>query len=144
LVLVGEGPERPNIEKLVEELELGASVRLLGFRSNARDLLPGADGFILTSRSEALPVSLLEAGAAGLVLISSKVGGVAEIIEDERSGLLFRSGDSEMLAEKICLVLEHAELRKEYSEQIKLFVDRHFSLDRVVDEHVDLYRRLAL
>jgi|GEM_PF-1459912 len=144
LCLVGDGPERAAIQSLIEELCLQGKINLLGFRADARKLLLGANGFILSSRSEALPVSLLEAGAAGLVLISSKVGGVGEIIEDEKSGLLFRPGDSEMLAQKIREILDHPEERREYSREIKAFVERHFVIDRVVDEHIDLYRRLAL
>ena len=144
LCLIGDGTERPMIEQLIAEHHLSDRVRLLGFRSDAKRLLLGADGFILSSRSEALPVSLLEAGSVGLVLISSKVGGVAEIIEDGRSGLLFRPGDSEMLAEKITDILEHPDHAGEMAAEIKAFVERHFLVDRVVDEHLDLYRRLAL
>ena len=93
LLLVGEGPERPLIEDLVGRLGLGAHVRLLGQRADVSRLLATADLALLTSISEGIPLTLIEAMAAGLPIVSTRVGGVAEVVEDGRTGLLAPSGD---------------------------------------------------
>jgi glycosyltransferase involved in cell wall biosynthesis len=101
LVLVGEGPEEATIRALVREHGLDERVRLLGLRTDVPRLLPAADLFLLTSVSEGIPVTLIEAMAAALPIVSTRVGGVGEVVEDGRTGLLAPSGDDEALAESI-------------------------------------------
>src|SRR5439155_18500964 len=88
LLLVGEGPERAAIEAQVRERRLGDRVRLLGLRKDIPRLLQAADVFLLTSISEGIPLTLIEAMAAGLPVVSTRVGGVGEGVEDGVTGRL--------------------------------------------------------
>jgi L-malate glycosyltransferase len=101
LVLVGDGPERPGIEALVRNLNLGDHVRLLGTRQDVGRLLPGGDVFLLTSVSEGIPVTVLEAMAAGLPVVATDVGGVAEVVKDGQTGLLAPPAEAEALARHV-------------------------------------------
>jgi glycosyltransferase involved in cell wall biosynthesis len=101
LVLVGEGPEREKIEKEVRERRLTEHVRFLGLRMDVARLMTAADLFLLTSISEGIPLTVIEAMSAGLPVVSTGVGGVGEVVEDGRSGMLAPSGDDRALAEHI-------------------------------------------
>src|SRR5205085_4555838 len=101
LVLVGEGPEEPGIRALVGQLGLGEQVLFLGLRHDVARLLRAADLFLLTSISEGIPLTLIEAMAAGLPVVSTRVGGVGEVVEDGLTGLLAPSGDDGELADHL-------------------------------------------
>jgi glycosyltransferase involved in cell wall biosynthesis len=101
LVFVGEGPQRAEIEAFVRQRGLEGQVRLMGLRTDVARLLPAADVFLLTSVSEGIPLTLIEAMAARLPVVATRVGGVAETVEDGRTGLLAEAGDAAALAERI-------------------------------------------
>ncbi|MGF1580089.1 MAG: glycosyltransferase [Gemmataceae bacterium] len=101
LVLVGEGPEFPKIQSLVEEKNLAERVQFLGLREDVPRLLASADLFLLTSISEGIPLTLIEAMAAKVPIVSTNVGGVPEVIEDGKTGMLVPSGEDHLLARKI-------------------------------------------
>jgi glycosyltransferase involved in cell wall biosynthesis len=104
LVLVGEGPEREPIEREVRRRGLTGHVRLLGLRKDVARLVPAADLFLLTSLSEGIPLTLIEAMAAGLPVVATDVGGVSEVVADGRTGALAPARDDARLAEH-CLRL---------------------------------------
>ena len=106
LLLVGEGPERGVIEDLVRQRNLGEQVRLLGQRHDVPRLLAASDIVLLTSISEGIPLTLIEAMAAGRPVVSTRVGGVAEVVDDGRTGLLAPSGDDAALAELILSLVD--------------------------------------
>jgi glycosyltransferase involved in cell wall biosynthesis len=106
LLLVGEGPERAKIEQEIMERQLGATVRLLGLRSDVRQLLASADMFLLTSISEGIPVTFIEAMGAGLPVVSTAVGGVEEVVVPGETGLLAPAGDDEQLANSVLQLFE--------------------------------------
>jgi glycosyltransferase involved in cell wall biosynthesis len=101
LVLVGDGPERGPIEDLVRARAMGDHVRLLGRRTDIPRLLAAADVTLLTSISEGIPLTLIEAMAAGHPVVSTGVGGVPEVVDDGRTGLLASAGDADTLAKHI-------------------------------------------
>ena len=88
LRIVGDGPERPALESLTASLQLSGQVEFLGFRSDIDALLRSADVFLLSSTSEGIPMSILEAMRCGLPVISTDVGGVATLVEQGVTGLL--------------------------------------------------------
>ncbi len=94
LILVGEGPEWGAIESLVRQRDLGGNVRLLGQRGDVPRLMAASDVVLLTSISEGIPLTLIEAMASGLPVVSTRVGGVAEVVADGQTGLLAPSGDA--------------------------------------------------
>ena len=98
LVLIGDGPERPALESLATELGLVDRIRFAGYRADPERLLPALDVFALTSRSEGMPLAILEAWASGLPVVASRVGGIPALIDHDRDGLLFDSGNEVELA----------------------------------------------
>jgi glycosyltransferase involved in cell wall biosynthesis len=117
LILVGEGPQRELIEGMIGEHKLAAQVRLLGLRRDVARLLSAADLFLLTSISEGIPLTVIEAMAAGLPVVSTNVGGVAEIIKEEQTGLLAAAGDDASLAEKVLRLAKDAALGRAMGER---------------------------
>lgn len=98
LVLVGEGGERAAMQALADELGLQDAVRFTGAVDDARGLVPAADLCLLTSLSEGVSVTLLEAMAAARPVVATSVGGNPEVVEDGGTGLLAPRGDAEALA----------------------------------------------
>jgi L-malate glycosyltransferase len=116
LLLVGEGPELSKIQQQVREVGLEKHVLLLGLRTDIARLLAAADMFLLTSISEGIPVTLLEAMAAGLPLVSTRVGGVPEVITDGETGLLAAAGDDAKLAEHVLRLASQNETRLRFGK----------------------------
>jgi glycosyltransferase involved in cell wall biosynthesis len=106
LLVVGDGPNRARLELLAQRAELAGRVRFLGALSDVRPVLAAADLFVLPSRAEALPLSLLEAMSAGLPVVASSVGGIPEVVEHDRTGLLVPPGDERALAAALVELLD--------------------------------------
>ena len=139
LVLVGEGPERAKIEEAVERLGLGSSVRMIGLRQDVPRLIRAADLFLLTSISEGIPLTLIEAMAARVPVVSTRVGGVVEVVEENRTGLLAPSGDAPALAEHVLRLASNPALRRELGERGRVRAAAMFSESRMVDQYERLY-----
>lgn len=101
LLLVGDGPQREQIEMEITRHGLEAHVKMLGIRRDVGRILAAADVFLLTSISEGIPLTLLEAMAAALPAVATCVGGISEIVEDGVSGVLVPAGDDPSLAAAI-------------------------------------------
>jgi len=113
LVLAGEGPRRGLVEGLVNEHGLQDRVRLLGLRKDVPRLMAAADVFLLSSISEGIPLTLIEAMAAGLPVVSTDVGGVAEVVLPGDTGLLAPAGDGAALAGHVLALAGRPDLRAE-------------------------------
>jgi glycosyltransferase involved in cell wall biosynthesis len=142
LLIAGEGPLRPHLESLVASLGIGAHVRFLGLRRDVPRILAAGDVFALSSLWEGLPMVLLEAMAAGLPCVATRVGGVPEAIRDREEGLLVPPGDAEALAESLISCLEDRDLATRLTTRAKARVDRDFSARRMADEYASLYEEL--
>lgn len=142
LLIAGEGPERPALEALIEELGCSETIRLLGFRDDLRAILPGADGFVLTSWSEALPMSLLEAGSNGLLLVATRVGGIPEIIEDGTTGWLVDPGDHRELARIMAGAVDRPGESATLARAAQESIAARFAGERVLNEYIRLCESL--
>ena len=101
LVLVGDGPDRISVERLVKRLDLEDRVMLTGFRSDVANLLSCSDMVVLCSETESAPLTLLEGMSSGLPVIATRVGGIPEIVDDGVNGFLVQSKNPEAIAERI-------------------------------------------
>ncbi|QHQ34075.1 glycosyltransferase family 4 protein [Algicella marina] len=128
LVLIGDGPERRALE--AEARELGGRVKFLGYQSQdaVAEALAEADMLVLPSFAEGVPVVLMEAMAAGLPVVTSRVAGIPELVEDKVSGLLVPPGDTAALAEALTTLVEDAGLRREMGEAGRAKVEAEFNL----------------
>jgi glycosyltransferase involved in cell wall biosynthesis len=111
LLLVGDGPLREEIEQLVEQYALSHRVRFLGNRNDVADILAAADVFALASDWEGNPLSVMEAMAAGKPVLSTAVGGVPELVEDGRTGILTPKGDVTGLASAMKELIDNPDRR---------------------------------
>lgn len=143
LVLVGDGPERTTIDRQIADQGLQRSVTTLGQRGDVPELLAAADAFLLTSVSEGIPVTIIEAMAAGLPVISTRVGGVPEVIDDGETGLLAASGDSDGLARAMVRISQEPQLREALAVRGRERVASRFSEERMIERYASLYAELA-
>lgn len=138
--IVGDGPERADLEALHAQLGLGERVRLAGERSDVPALLGRASVFVLSSRSEGLPISVIEAMAAGLPIVASDVGGLRELVEEGVSGILVPAGDANALGGALARLLESSTLRRAMGEASRRRAEELFDLPLFRRAHLDLYR----
>jgi L-malate glycosyltransferase len=142
LVLVGEGPERRAIEDLVERNRLGAKIRFLGLRKDVARLLMASDVFLLTSISEGIPLTIIEAMVAGLPVVSTRVGGVPEIVVDGETGFLCPSGNDAALAEYVLKLAANPGLRERLGLHGQIRAKAAFSESLMHARYLELYREM--
>jgi glycosyltransferase involved in cell wall biosynthesis len=138
-LIVGEGPDRPVLEGEARRLGLEDRVRFAGERHDVPDLLADADVFVLSSSSEGLPVSVLEAMAAELPVVASRVGGMPELVLDGVTGLLVEPGDPDELAAAIDRLVADGDLRRSLGVCGRAYSESHFDPDSFARAHVNLY-----
>ena len=134
--IVGDGPDRP----LLAPAAAAAGVELAGERDDVPAVLAASDVFVLPSFSEGMPMSVLEAMAAGLPVVASAVGGVPELVDDDVTGLLVPPGDETALAGALERALGDMALRRRLGAAGRTRVEEHFALDAFREAHVRLYR----
>ena len=142
LIIMGEGPERGPLEKLAEALGLSDRISFTGFQDNPCAFLAYADLYVLSSRYEGMPVSLLEAMACGVPVIASDCqSGPREILENGEDGTLVPVGDVEELAKAIVRLIKNKSLRAALSKT-GVRRARDFSVEKVIKEYEDEITRL--
>jgi len=140
LVLVGDGDERPRLERRAAELGIADRVRFLGERADVERLLPLFDVFVLSSRDEGIPNALLEAMAAGRPAVATAVGGTPEVLEDGRTGWLVPPGDPPALAAALATALvDRDEAARRGAAARREVLDRR-SIDAMARAHEAFYR----
>jgi glycosyltransferase involved in cell wall biosynthesis len=140
-LMVGGGRERERVAAELREVGLAEHVELLGERRDVRELLARSDVFVLATSSEALPISVLEAMAAGLPVVASAVGGVAELVVDGETGLLVPPGDADALAGALERLLGDGLLRRQMGAAGRSRAEELFDLPSFHRAHLELYAR---
>ncbi len=140
--IVGDGPDRASVAAAVQHAGLADSVELLGDRDDVAELLAGADCFVLSSLSEGLPLSVLEAMAGGLPVVATDVGGVHELVVDGVTGTLVPPSDPGALADALRRLLVDPALRARLGAAGRARVLSDFTVEGVQQAHLDLYRTL--
>lgn len=144
LLLVGGGPGKERVERLVAEWGLEEAVMLLGERGDVAELLGLADLAVLPSHPyvETLPLAILEAMAAGVPVVASSVGSIPELIEDGVTGRLVPPGDSKRLAEVIIAMLADEKAGKAMADRARIKVEQRYSLERMICRYATLFSSL--
>ena len=142
LLLVGDGPMQAELVDMSERLGLSDRVHFVGYQEHPEDYLSAMDLFALTSRSEGMPLSVLEAWAAGLPVIASKVGGLPKLVEEDRTGLLFPPGNIDRLENCFIKLLEGPEFAKALGAAGRDEVRSNYSLRRMTQTYMRHYQEL--
>jgi len=155
LIIAGYGPLERELKMLIQSLRVYGSVTFMGLIQNVMDSLKSADLFVLPSRTEGLSNSLLEAMSHGLPCITTKVGGNIELIgEDDHQeimpgnflvagrGLLVNPEDVEGLSKAILYLIRNREERKAMGSKGRIYIEKNYSIDLVVDKYIGLYKRM--
>jgi glycosyltransferase involved in cell wall biosynthesis len=142
LLIVGDGPLREQLIAQSHDLGIDSRVRFVGFKPDCGPYLRAMDVFCLTSLSEGMPLVILEAWAAGALVIASSVGGVPELVHRENTGYLFSSGDCPGLAGLITATLTDAPARQRIVSRSRQLVEDEFTLRHMADAYERQYESL--
>jgi glycosyltransferase involved in cell wall biosynthesis len=142
LELIGDGPLESRMHRLAERLGIAERVTFRGYQAEPEAALASSQLFVLSTRSEAFPRSVLEAMRAGLPVIASDVGGVAEAVEHRRTGLLVAPQDPGALAAAIDSLLTDPTERRELGHAARRAFERDFRLEQTVAKTFALYRSI--
>jgi len=141
-LFIGDGPLRPETERLIREQNLDQDMLLLGLRRDVPDLLHCMDIFILTSLWEGLPRVIPQAMAAGLPVVANAVDGVCEVVRDGENGYLIQPGDVVGMARKVTALLTDSALRQTLAAAGRATAARDFSLQAMIGRLESLYENL--
>lgn len=143
LLLVGRGSLQADTESLAAALDLESAVRFLGVRRDVPEILSAADGYLMSSAWEGMPMVLLEAAAAGLPIVTTAVGGNLEVVGDGESGFLVPPRDADALGEAMLRLMGLSDAdRRAMGERGRERVRSRYGLGRVVERWMELYREL--
>ena len=142
LLIIGDGPIKNDLENLAGKLKIKNRVHFLGHKKEAINYMPLFDIFCLPSLWEGQPNVILEAMALGLPIIGSRVGGVPEVIENKKNGILVSPADPKALSEAIEFLLKDKEEREKIAQNALNSVKR-YDIKIMVENYENLYQRLA-
>ncbi len=152
-VIMGDGSLRNDLESLANDLGISNAITFLGSRSDVADLLSGLDAFALTSKNEGTPLSLIEAMAAGVPVVSTRVGGVRDLLGASNEindafevcgrGIAVDSREPEDFAKGLIYLAKNKTIQKRVKDDALVFVRDRYSIDRLVNDIDGLYRELT-
>jgi glycosyltransferase involved in cell wall biosynthesis len=142
LDIVGDGPSKEELLACHRELGLDDSVRFLGHQDDVRSALADADLFVLSSLSEGISLTLLEAMAMRLPVVATNVGGNREVVVHNQSGLLVPAQSPPQLADAMLTILSDPAKARAMGDAGRLRVEEHFDVRRSVEEYARLYRHV--
>ena len=142
-VLVGDGPLRASLARLVAQLGLGSNVKFAGLQRGMRSIYQSLALFVSASHSEGMPLALMEAMACSRAAVATQVGGVVDVVQDGTTGLLARANDPEHLGAGVISLLNDRPRREAMGRAAQQRISSRFVLQRSVDETGALITRLA-
>lgn len=142
IVLIGEGEDRPILEREIRRLGLEDTVQLLGWRSDVADCLAGLDLFCLPSRLEGLGTAMLDALWMGLPTVATRTGGIPDAITDGVNGLLVPPENPDALAEALLRLMTDTPLRERLAAAARDSVEARFTADRMVEGTLAVYQKV--
>ena len=142
-LFAGDGPLRQELAAAAGRLGLTDRVRLLGSRDDVGDLLAASDLLLFASRTEGMPASVIEAGAAGVPVAGTALAGVPEVVVDGQTGLLAAPGDLDGLRAALDRLLGDGELRAAMGRAARTRCRDRFGIDAIAGAYLALYEELA-
>lgn len=143
LLLIGDGPERQNLEQRADALGIRERVRFTGFQQRPGDYMQAMDLFLLTSWTEGTSMTLLEAMSLGLPCVATAVGGNPEIVEDGVTGRLVPCDDAGALYRHLCELRASPDDLARMGQQGRARFQDRFTVTKMVDAYAGLYRRIS-
>lgn len=140
--IIGDGEMRKSLGERIRDRKMENTVYLLGGRTDVHEILPEADGYLLTSKHEGLPIAVLEAMSCGLPVLATAVGGLGEVIKNGENGLLTPSGDPRKFAENVGNLLESPQRACALGAKARQTVVLKYSWDRLSRRYEEVYARL--
>jgi glycosyltransferase involved in cell wall biosynthesis len=142
LCMVGDGPERDQLEQLAGQLGLMHDCLFAGYQEDVGPFFAAFDAFLLPSGNEGTPVTAIEALASGCPVVATRVGGVPDVVRDGEDGFLVELGDLEAIAERLTRLAADPELRARMGEAGRQRVLPRYAVERLIDDVDGLYRSL--
>ncbi|KAB8316005.1 glycosyltransferase [Tolypothrix campylonemoides VB511288] len=143
VVILGEGGQRTDLEKLADELKVSDRLDLPGWVDNPRAYLPQFDIFAMPSRSEGFPLAIVEAMLAARPVVATRVGSVAEAVTDGETGLLVNKDDVEGLTAALRRLRDDPALRIRLGQRGREVAQRHFTVKQMVNSYERLWRQVV-
>ena len=142
LVLVGDGPDRSECERLARELKLYEHIKFLGKQDGLSEILNSADLFIIPSQSESFGLAALEAMACGVPVVSSSVGGLPELIRHNETGFIAEIGDIDRMAKYSIDLLTNSKKHKIFSENSRKRAVEKFDKSVILPQYINYYKKV--
>jgi glycosyltransferase involved in cell wall biosynthesis len=142
LCLVGDGPDRPHLERRAHELGVIRDTLFLGYQEDVAPFYAAFDALVLPSSNEGTPVSAIEALAAGRPVVATRVGGVPDVVQEAADGFLVEPGATDELADRLAELARDPELRERMGRAGRERVLPRYAVGRLVDDVDRLYRSL--
>ena len=140
-ILIGDGPERAEVEEQAKQSNLNGRIYFEGLQHNVKPYFELTDIYLMTSDFEGLPIALLEAMSMSCAPVATGVGGIPELVENNISGLLSPAGDLEALQEHVELLIENKNRRLEIAANARRRIEHSFSMKKMVDELEGVYHQ---
>lgn len=140
-VLIGDGPERAEVEELAKQAGLQGRIHFEGLQHNVMPYFDMTNIYLMTSDYEGLPIALLEAMSMSCAPVATNVGGIPEVVEDGVSGLLSPAGDVAALQQQVEALIHNKERRLEIASNARKRIEQHFSMKKMVRELEAIYQQ---
>lgn len=139
LIIISSGEQEEMLKKMIEKLNLQSHVFLLGFIDNAPTYAKAFDLFLMSSIKEGLPYILLEVGMIGIPTVATTVGGIPDVIDDMRSGILIQPRKVQEITYAVTFMYEHPDIRAEYGRNLTKKIKADFSLQKMIQAIEKVY-----
>lgn len=143
LILVGDGPERNRVERLVKKLELTENVLTVGYRDDVPGLMNCADALVMASETESAPLTILEGMSSGLPIIATRVGGIPEQVQDGYNGFLVPYAHPDEIAEAALKLNADPRLQADMGINARKTVLEKYTVDKVLSQYVKVYESVV-
>jgi glycosyltransferase involved in cell wall biosynthesis len=143
-VLIGDGPSAAQLQNLREKLGLAGKVLMLGQRDDIPELMAAMDLYIITSKREGLPVTLIEAMMAGKTIVSTAVGGIPDALSHNEDGMIVEPGSKEALVEAVLKVMDDPETMQRLGSRAKTKAVMRYAPGQVLSQLETIYEELLL